>query len=161
MLLQSALVWSVGLVVGPALLIGVERARGLGRVDVLHQPVAAGCVFLVCSIVNLTTGFVLAVRGRGTPLPLACPRELVVAGPYRYVRNPMAIAGVGQGIAVALWFGSALTLLYAVSGAFVWHVLVRPSEEADLRARFGKAYEIYKAAVPLWWPRMRAISIPS
>jgi protein-S-isoprenylcysteine O-methyltransferase Ste14 len=33
-------------------------------------------------------------RGRGTPLPVAPPRELVVQDPYRYIRNPMALAVV-------------------------------------------------------------------
>src|SRR5512140_1440940 len=30
-------------------------------------------------------------RGRGTPLPLDPPRELVVSGLYRYVRNPIYV----------------------------------------------------------------------
>src|SRR5579864_4584021 len=30
-----------------------------------------------------------ALRGKGTPAPIDPPKTLVVAGPYRFVRNPM------------------------------------------------------------------------
>src|SRR5512134_1934522 len=33
-------------------------------------------------------------KGRGTPAPIDPPRELVVVGLYRYVRNPMYVAGI-------------------------------------------------------------------
>jgi protein-S-isoprenylcysteine O-methyltransferase Ste14 len=32
-----------------------------------------------------------AARGRGIPLPIDHPRQLVVTGLYRYVRNPMYV----------------------------------------------------------------------
>jgi protein-S-isoprenylcysteine O-methyltransferase Ste14 len=99
---------------------------------------------------------ILAVRGRGTPLPLVSTRHLVVSGPYRHVRNPMAIAGILQGIAVAMWLGSWLVLVYSALGAVVWHTLVRPAEERDLRARFGTAYTKYRDSVPLWLPALHS-----
>ena len=151
--MQSAVVWSLALVAGPALLLALQRAFGPDRVDALHHPVAAALLFLACSSLNIATGVVLAKNGQGTPLPVACPRELVVSGPYGYVRNPMAIAGIGQAIAIALWFGAVLVLLYAITGAIAWHVIVRPLEERDLQFRFGHAYDAYRVAVPLWWPR--------
>ena len=41
----------------------------------------------------------LAVRGRGTPVPFDCPPRLVIAGPYAYIRNPMAVSALaGQNI---------------------------------------------------------------
>jgi protein-S-isoprenylcysteine O-methyltransferase Ste14 len=61
----------------------------------------------------------------------------VLAGPYRHVRNPMAVAGIAQGVAVALWLGSWAVLLYAVSGALLWHMAIRSAEERDLAERFG------------------------
>ncbi|HEY3593950.1 MAG TPA: isoprenylcysteine carboxylmethyltransferase family protein [Polyangiaceae bacterium] len=148
--LQSALIWGVALFLVPLLIVALEHRFGGHPLSWPAAPVAAVILFLLCSALNLAAGFELAVRGEGTPLPTAGPRKLVVGGVYRYVRNPMAIAGIGQGIAVGLWFGSWLVLIYAFAGAFVWHYGVRPAEEQDLLARFGEAYAHYRIAVPLW-----------
>ena len=40
-----------------------------------------------------------------------CPCELVVAGAYRYIRNPMVVAGSTQGVAVGLFAGSIATIV--------------------------------------------------
>jgi protein-S-isoprenylcysteine O-methyltransferase Ste14 len=154
-LLQSVAVWSVALVAVPLLLHAVERSLGWDQIGGLRQPLAAAALLLAFSSLNGATGIVLAIHGRGTPLPMACPRELVVVGPYRYVRNPMAIAGIGQGLAIGLWFGSVLILCYAAAGALLWHLFVRPAEERDLSLRFGSAYSVYRESVPLWRPRWR------
>jgi protein-S-isoprenylcysteine O-methyltransferase Ste14 len=154
-------VWGVTLVLGPALLLALERRIGIPESRALRQHVLALVLFGGYSMLNLATGSILAIRGRGTPLPLACPRHLVLVGPYRYVRNPMAVAGIGQGVAIALWFGSLPVLLYAAAGAVVWHIAIRPTEERDLRARFGQEYEVYRGSVPLWWPRWRGYVPPA
>jgi protein-S-isoprenylcysteine O-methyltransferase Ste14 len=152
---QSLAVWGLALVVGPAVLVAVERRLGSAGFHFPHQARVALVLFGAASALNLATGAVLAARGRGTPLPTACPRALVFTGPYQHVRNPMAVAGIGQGVAVALGLGSWLVLLYAVGGGVVWHLAVRPLEERDLLARFGDAYADYRRSVPLWWPRRR------
>jgi protein-S-isoprenylcysteine O-methyltransferase Ste14 len=97
----------------------------------------------------------MALRGRGTPLPLDAARVLVVTGPYAWVRNPMAVAGLAQGAAVALWHGSAVVGAYVVAGGLFWHIVVRPLEEANLAHTFGRSFEEYRDRVPLWWPRWR------
>lgn len=150
---QSAVIWAAALFLIPLFIVAFERRFGGRPVSWIHAPTAAVILFLVCSALNLAAGFELAMRGQGTPLPTAGPRNLVVSGPYRYVRNPMAIAGIGQGIAVGMWFGSWVVLSYALAGAFVWHYGMRPAEERDLLARFGKAYADYRTAVPLWRAR--------
>jgi protein-S-isoprenylcysteine O-methyltransferase Ste14 len=68
----------------------------------------------------------------------------------------MALAGLGQGAAVGLWLGSWGVLAYVAAGGVLWHAAVRPAEERDLARRFGAAYAAYRAAVPLWRPRLRA-----
>lgn len=37
---------------------------------------------------------------------------------------------------------------------------VRSYEEPTLSARYGESYDKYRAAVPGWWPRLRAWSPP-
>src|SRR5699024_12773340 len=109
--------------------------------------VLCGLVLLfAASARGLASAAARARIGRGTPLPSAMPHRLVVAGPYRWVRNPMAVAGIGQGIAVGLLGQSWLVIAYALAGAVLWHLLVRPEEERDLASRFGADYEIGRAS---------------
>lgn len=152
---QCAVVWGATLVAGPALLVALERAAGITGFGFGGRQVVGAALFSAFTALNLLTALVLVLEGRGTPLPLASPSALVVAGPYRHVRNPMAIAGIGQGVAVAVWLGSWTVLAYAAAGALFWHFLIRPVEERDLAMRFGASYEAYRRAVPLWWPRRR------
>lgn len=154
-LAQSAALWTLALAVGPALVVAAERALGVGAVRVPGRRVGAAALFLTASGLNLATGATMALRGDGTPLPTACARQLVVAGPYAWVRNPMAVFGLSQGAAVAWRSGSAGVLAYVVAGGLVWHVAVRPAEEADLARRFGAPYRAYRRAVRCWVPRLR------
>jgi protein-S-isoprenylcysteine O-methyltransferase Ste14 len=150
---QCAVVWGATLVVGPWIVLQVERAIGATRFEFPAQLAVSVSLFIAFSTLNLASGTMLAVRGEGTPLPLECPRRLVIAGPYRFIRNPMALAGLGQGAAVGLGLGSWSVLAYVAIGGVVWHTVLRPAEERDLVARFGEAYLTYQRAVPLWWPR--------
>src|SRR5699024_8772762 len=61
-------------------------------------------------------------------------------GPYAFVRNPMAIAGIAQGVWMGLLIASWLVPVYAVIGSLLWNWLIRPHEGADLHGRFGTAY---------------------
>jgi protein-S-isoprenylcysteine O-methyltransferase Ste14 len=101
----------------------------------------------------------MSTIGRGTPLPLDHAHELVVVGPYRYVRNPMAVSGVGQGLMVALFLGSPLVAVYALMGSGIWQHIFRPLEEDDLAARFGADYENYRREVKCWIPRLTPYQI--
>ena len=96
------------------------------------------------------------VRGGGTPLPVEPPRELVVGGLYRNVRNPMYVGGLLIQAGTILWYGSLAQvgywfLLFAGVGLFV-----RLYEEPYLRTTFGMAYEEYCHRVPRWIPRLRS-----
>jgi protein-S-isoprenylcysteine O-methyltransferase Ste14 len=148
-IVQIVLFWGTFLFVLPRIVFAVEtRVGGIA-------------LFALCGTLGLTSGFLMASRGRGTPLPLDAPRVLVVAGPYRFVRNPMAIGGIGQGVAVGLVLGSPSVILYALAGAFVWHGVARPWEERDLESWFGEPYRRYREAVRCWWPRWRPYDPPA
>jgi protein-S-isoprenylcysteine O-methyltransferase Ste14 len=94
-------------------------------------------------------------RGRGTPLPLDPPRELVVSGLYRYVRNPIYAGVLLILLGHFLWLGTWGLLLYALSAFLLTHLFVILYEEPSLRSRFGTPYEDYLARVPRWIPRFK------
>lgn len=155
MLMQAAVFWSVFLILFPAGVFAVEGALKLEgwRFRSVPGAWAGGLLFALGGSLGLTSGMFMAVRGRGTPLPADCTRELVVAGPYRHIRNPMAVAGLTQGFAVGIFLGSPAVIAYVLAGGLLWHGFVRPWEEADLERRFGEPYRRYRGAVRCWLPR--------
>lgn len=153
-LLQIAAFWSFFLVVVPTLLVYVERQLAL-PLDFAPAPLAAALLFAGFSSIGFWSGMTMASRGLGTPLPFDGPNRLVTGGPYACVRNPMVIAGLGQGAAVGLWFGSWTVLGYVLLGGLIWNFLVRPAEERDLRTTFGGEFDRYCREVPCWRPRLR------
>lgn len=151
---QTLVFWAVFVVVLPWAIVRGEAALGVPAfVFAAQRPVALGLGVLF-GLVNLGSGVALAVAGRGTPFPTQTARELVVVGPYRWLRNPMAVGGLGVGFAVGLYVGSWSTLAYAVAGGVIWHLVARPMEEDDLARRFGAGYEHYRRAVGCWIPRL-------
>ncbi|HLF73008.1 MAG TPA: isoprenylcysteine carboxylmethyltransferase family protein [Anaerolineales bacterium] len=92
-------------------------------------------------------------KGRGTPAPVDPPKELVVAGFYRYVRNPMYLGVILVLIGYFLWFGFWALLGYAALAFIATHLFVTLYEEPTLTKKFGAAYEEYLRRVPRWIPR--------
>ena len=152
---QIVLFWGFFLAAVPAGLRLLERRWG---VDVTVPGIwAPGLALLVlASALGLWSGITMSVVGKGTPLPAAMPNRLVVAGPYRFVRNPMAVAGFAQGVAVGLLISSWFVVGYGLLGALLWNYAIRPHEEADLELRFGDGFRRYRAAVRCWVPRLAA-----
>jgi protein-S-isoprenylcysteine O-methyltransferase Ste14 len=123
--------------------------------------VARWTVLQVAGVLVIAAGFTILVRcivdfarmGKGTLAPVDPPKELVVGGLYRYVRNPMYV-GVTSVVAgeVAL-FESRQLLWYAVIWFLVVNLFVIFYEEPVLRAKFGESYEQYRRSVRRWIPR--------
>ncbi len=115
----------------------------------------AGALLVVVGVVSLVHCFArFALEGRGTPAPVAPTEKLVVSGLYRYVRNPMYVAVVGIIVGQALLFGSASLLGYAAVVWLFFHGFVLGYEEPTLHRRYGNAYDVYRANVRRWVPRM-------
>ncbi|HEV2146005.1 MAG TPA: isoprenylcysteine carboxylmethyltransferase family protein [Longimicrobiaceae bacterium] len=149
---QIVIFWGVLLFVVPAVLVELQERVGIPLVAFPFQKATAAALFLAFSAVGLWSGYTMSRFGQGTPLPLDSPRALVVRGPYAFVRNPMAIAGLGQGVSVSLYTGSALVLGYVLLGTFIWQYVARPVEEEDLSTHFGAEYERYRQQVRCWCP---------
>jgi len=94
------------------------------------------------------------VNGRGTPAPIDPPKELVAVGLYRFVRNPMYVAGIVALIGWILWSPS-LPLIVAPFVFFIAaHLFVTGYEEPTLKKKFGAAYADYFKRIPRWIPRL-------
>ena len=116
----------------------------------------AGALLLAIGLVGLLDSFRrFALEGLGTPAPIAPPRQLVVGGLYRFVRNPMYTGVVSAILGQALLLGSAALLAYAAAAWLTFHLFVLAYEEPTLRAAFGADYDRFCADVPRWIPRLR------
>jgi protein-S-isoprenylcysteine O-methyltransferase Ste14 len=155
-LVQIVVIWSVILVVMPYLITIVEGKIGIIRLQFDYQHVIAAALFAASSAIGIWAAVTMSRQGLGTPLPLDHANKLVIVGPYAYVRNPMAVTGIGQGLSVALFLGSSLVMLYALMGSLIWQFVFRPLEESDLQVRFGTEYERYHRQVGCWVPRTTA-----
>jgi protein-S-isoprenylcysteine O-methyltransferase Ste14 len=114
----------------------------------------AGVALLAVGILVLVQAFArFVVEGVGTPAPIAPPRQLVVGGPYRYVRNPMYLAVVAVIVGQALALGQPALLGYAAVVGAATAAFAHGYEEPTLHCQFGAQYEADRQAVPAWWPR--------
>ena len=96
-----------------------------------------------------------AVVGHGTLAPIDPPTQLVVRGPYRYVRNPMYMGAVLILLGEAALLESVALLIYSAVFLAVTHCFVVLYEEPTLRRQFGESYDAYRRRVHRWWPRVR------
>jgi protein-S-isoprenylcysteine O-methyltransferase Ste14 len=140
------------LIVLPARVIswtGVAWPSVLGPVEVggIALAVAGAALALWCILT-----FVLV--GKGTPAVFDPPRELVVRGPYHFVRNPMYIAAVMPLGGAAIVYHSLALLGYMLLFGAVTHLFVVWYEEPTLHRLFGADYEAYQTRVHRWLPRV-------
>ncbi len=112
-------------------------------------------LWLLGGVVLLWSFWNFLAQGRGTPAPVDPPRELVAAGFYRYVRNPMYVAVLSLLLGHFLWFGYWNLLVYALLVFVAFHTFVTLYEEPTLKRKFGASYEDYLRKVPRWLPRFR------
>src|SRR5579859_5601404 len=96
-----------------------------------------------------------AVRGLGTPAPIAPTKFLVTTALHRYIRNPMYVGVALVIVGEAALFRSLHVLEYAAFMLTAAHTFVVLYEEPTLRRQFGQSYEQYCRTVPRWIPRFR------
>jgi protein-S-isoprenylcysteine O-methyltransferase Ste14 len=96
-----------------------------------------------------------AVRGLGTPAPIAPTKFLVTTALHRYVRNPMYTGVFSVLLGEALLFRAAVLLTYAAFCFAAAYLFVIFYEEPTLQRQFGESYEEYRRTVPRWIPRFQ------
>jgi len=112
-------------------------------------------LWLIGGLVILACFWSFTFTGRGTPVPTDPPKELVITGPYRYVRNPIYVGVLLIFLGHFLWFGYWALLIYTVSALIGVHFFVSLYEEPTLKRKFGTTYEEYLRRVPRWIPKVR------
>lgn len=114
-----------------------------------------GGLLIACGLLFLLDSFArFALKGLGTPAPIAPPQHLVVSGYYRYVRNPMYVAVLAIILGQALLFENVTLFAYATIVWLCVTAFVIGYEEPALREKFGREYLEYCASVPRWIPRV-------
>jgi protein-S-isoprenylcysteine O-methyltransferase Ste14 len=93
------------------------------------------------------------IEGHGTPAPIDPPHELIASGLYRYVRNPMYVAGLITLAGWILWSPSPTMIVTTFLFFIATHLFVIFYEEPTLKRKFGSGYEQYLKSVPRWIPR--------
>lgn len=140
---------TVGILV-PRWLLGEFRKPPLGLLSWL-----GGIVFCIGAAIYFRCAWEFAVRGLGTPAPIAPTKYLVTTALHRYVRNPMYIGVALAIVGEAIIFRSVQVAIYAGLMLLIAHVFVVLYEEPTLRRQFGESYEEYRRQVPRWIPRLR------
>ena len=145
-----------GLTLAAVVVLGLFTDRLLGIPELLPGTLGMSIGVVLIMLGAMLCGWCVLRFGRakGTPVPFNPPKELIVTGPYVWMRNPM-VTGVFTGL-----FGLGL-MLHSSSIVFIWtplyivaHVIeLKRVEEPELELRFGEAYTDYKRDVPMFIPR--------
>jgi protein-S-isoprenylcysteine O-methyltransferase Ste14 len=98
--------------------------------------------------------------GTTTRAPSVTAPDLVTAGPYAYVRNPLYVGNAVTALGFALAFTGRNTPLerlgligVSLGTMLAVYATIVPHEERYLRATFGSRYDAYAARVPRALPR--------
>ena len=126
-------------------------------------------LFATPTLVTLTCGFVLTLLGEslrfwGVSYAGSLTRatgsvgapEVVVAGPFSYVRNPLYIGNVLMYIGVGI-MANAITPWLVVAALIYFGIqysLIVSLEEEFLEKEFGDGYLEFKKNVPRFFPRL-------
>jgi protein-S-isoprenylcysteine O-methyltransferase Ste14 len=127
----------------------------LARPAMLAAPQITGMIIAgLGAVLALWCIFTFVFVGKGTPAPFDPPRQLVIRGPYRFVRNPMYMGATLALLGAALFYESRPIAIYAGLFLLAMHLFVVTYEEPTLRQTFGADYGAYCRRVGRWWIRI-------
>lgn len=118
-----------------------------------HAYIAITALAIACALLGACFRvFGTVYLGRGVVFDKAMQAgEVVAAGPYRHVRNPLYLGSLITAVAVSILMpvSGAVFFLIAIC---LFVVRLTGGEEAFLRGKIGDAYAAYCRAVPRWIP---------
>ncbi len=92
----------------------------------------------------------LFLRAKTALVPFTDAKALVVAGPYRFTRNPMYLGMTLALLGVALLLGTVTPLVAPVAFPIIITLRFIRAEEAQMERTFGPAFLDYKQRVRRW-----------
>jgi protein-S-isoprenylcysteine O-methyltransferase Ste14 len=115
-----------------------------------HQVLAVAA--LVAGLLISAAGVVQFRQARTTVNPMTpdASSSLVVAGIYRWTRNPMYLGFLVALIGIASWLASPAALLVLPFFVLYMNRFQIVPEERALAARFGASFEQYRRSVRRW-----------
>jgi protein-S-isoprenylcysteine O-methyltransferase Ste14 len=115
----------------------------------------AGLVLVVMGLAMYIWCLVFHYRTYDAPVNAGFdPPHLVEAGPYRFSRNPMYVAGLFTWAGWVVFYGNLAVLIGLVFLWTMFTIRVIPYEEKQLEGLFGSEYLTYKKSVRRWLGRM-------
>jgi len=148
----------VFLVISPLMLFFFSRYLGsfISICFPRNLEISIAAAALLTAVTLMSWGFVqLWFDGMGTPAPITPTKNLVTTGPYKYCRNPIELGTDFYFLFLGIWFDTLVTgLLCMLMGMLLGYGYIKIIEERELKLRFGKSYDEYRAATPLFFPRL-------
>ena len=89
-------------------------------------------------------------RSRTSIVPVRPATTLVIAGPYRFTRNPMYVGLAALTVALSLFLDTWWAMVLLMPVLLVVRVFVIAPEERYLQRRFGADYVAYTQRVRRW-----------
>lgn len=111
-------------------------------------------LILIGLVISLWTVYVQIKRGLGTPIPMLPPEKLIVNGPYRYCRNPMASGTCIYYSGICFCLGLLSAFFIVIFFFIILSLSIKIGEEPDLEKRFGQTYIEYKKHTPFMIPQV-------
>ena len=148
----------VFLVISPLFLFLFSRY--LNQFSPLHWPrtleISVAITAIIVAITIMTWGtFSLWIQGKGTPAPIAPTSVMVKTGAYKCCRNPIELGTDLYFLALGTWLDTLTTgILCMTFGMMLGYGYIKIIEERELKLRFGKEYDNYRTATPLFLPRL-------
>lgn len=120
--------------------------------QLLHRGLhySGAIIFVIGFVIMLYCIISFAVQGRGTLSPIDPTKRLVVAGLYKFSRNPMYVGVVLILIGEAILFQSLELWIYSLFVLVAFHIFTILVEEPRLRKDFGTEYLKYCKKVRRW-----------
>ena len=120
-------------------------------------PIGAATPRLTLACVLIAVSVVLAVSSVGwfrrqhtSIVPIRPATTLVIAGPYRFTRNPMYVGMALLTVALGLLLNTGWPIVLLIPTLILVQLFVIAREERYLRRRFGAEYEAYTRQVRRW-----------